>query len=261
MNKVLLAGFAAITAFTGGPAIAADMPAKAVAPAMVRPACAQFGGFYIGAHAGWGYYDYKWSDRDAWSAENSNDLGRGTVVNSDSGFLGGVQGGWNWQRGCTVFGVEADYSWMRIKNSAFETDGDLAADLDSLTIESRLQGLGTIRLRTGVVVDNLLLYLTGGFAVGDFERSFTQTDNNVPISEIFRHDDFRWGWTAGFGTEWAFSPNWSIKSEVLYTRFESDGETFTCTVFCGVPEPKRFDSHDEVWTTKIGINYRWGGRF
>ena len=33
-----------------GAALAADLPAKAPAPAVVRSTCANFGGFYLGAH-------------------------------------------------------------------------------------------------------------------------------------------------------------------------------------------------------------------
>ena len=64
------------------------------------------------------------------------------------------------------------------------------------------------------------------------------------------------GRDAGFGTEWAINQNWSIKSEVLYARFEKDENSFTCTVFCA-NEPKRFEYHDSVWSTKIGLNYRF----
>jgi hypothetical protein len=43
---------------------------------------------------------------------------------------------------------------------------------------------------------------------------------------------------------------------VLYARFEKDEVTFTCTVFCP-NEPKRFEYHDSVWSTKIGLNYQF----
>ena len=63
----------------------------------------------------------------------------------------------------------------------------------------------------------------------------------------------------GVGTEWAMWGNWSLQSEVLYARFEKDETSFTCAVFCGTPESKRFDHHDSVWISKIGLNYRFGG--
>ena len=51
--------------------------------------------------------------------------------------------------------------------------------------------------------------------------------------------------------------NWSLKSEVLYNRFENNGTSFTCTVFCAVAAGKRFDNQDSVWVTRIGVNYRF----
>lgn len=169
-----------------------------------------------------------------------------------------MQGGYNWQMNCTVFGIEADYSWSNLKNTAFETDGDVGADIDSLTIESRLWGLGTIRTRTGVVVDNLLIYVTGGVAFANFKRTYTQVDNTTPASETFQHSENRWGWVVGVGTEWAINQNWSVKGEVLYNQFKSDETTFVCTVFC-TAAPKRFDNEDSVWVGRVGVNYRFGG--
>ena len=68
MKKLLLATSAIVAVVVAVPAGAADLRAPIVkAPVVYKPACAQFGGFYVGAHAGWGYYDHKWHDRDAWS--------------------------------------------------------------------------------------------------------------------------------------------------------------------------------------------------
>jgi outer membrane immunogenic protein len=142
-----------------------------------------------------------------------------------------------------------------------DTDADVGIDTDTLTVESRLKGLGTVRLRTGVVVDNLLLYVTGGVGWGRFDRTYSQIDLNTPGSETFASNKTKWAWVAGFGTEWAAWGNWSIQSEVLYARFERDQVNHTClaVITCGPPgEIKRFEHHDSVWTTKIGLNYRFG---
>ena len=218
MKKLFLATMAFV-AIAAGTAAAADLPVAYKAPPPPRPACANFGGFYVGANAGWGYYDNRWNDRDAWSGDNSDNLQRASVTSSNSGFLGGVQGGYNWQSGCTLFGVEVDYAWGKISNDTLETDGDLGVNLDSLQVQSRLRGMGSLRTRGGIVVDNVLVYVTGGLSFANFSRTYTQTDLNAPATEVFSHSNSRWGWAAGFGTEWAFASNWSLKSEVLYNRF------------------------------------------
>ena len=261
MKKLLLATLS-IGALTAGMANAADLPRKAPTPVVARAACAQFGGFYVGISGGGGYYSSTWNDRDAWSSENSDDLQRSNVRADKWGAIAGGGAGYNWQRNCTVFGVEVDYSWTSLKTSAFETDGDTGINQDSLTITNKIRGLGTARTRAGIVVDDLLLYVTGGLAFANFKRSATMTDLNTPQSETFASSKTRLGWTAGFGTEWAITGNWSLKSEVLYAHFSKDEQTFTCTVFCGAPESKRFDHQDSVWISRVGLNYRWGaGRY
>jgi outer membrane immunogenic protein len=210
-------------------------------------ACALFQGFYIGGHAGAASYDWSWDDRDAW-ANDANSLLPHSVSDTESGFIGGVQGGFNWQRGCTVFGLEADWSWAGLDGTERHTNGGST----SLTVASEVGGFGTVRMRSGVVVDSLLIYATGGFAFAEIDRHWTVDNGSVP--ESFSSDDQRWGWTAGVGTEWAIADRVSLKSEALYLRFED--ETFTRT---SGSDNKRFDHEDAVWVGRVGLNFKLGG--
>ena len=185
-----------------------------------------------------------------------------------SGATAGVQGGYNWQSRCTLFGIEADYNWADIDHDFVRTGpfGNL-----TLTGSVSLQSFGTIRARTGVIVDNLLLYVTGGFAYANTERTVALTFLNDPQSNQgpFTDEKTRWGWTAGFGAEWALSGwgkapvgggNWSIKFETLYARFETGETTHTCVLLCGGdPTQVRFEHDSSAWVTRIGLNYRFGG--
>ena len=79
--KKLLLGAAALIAFAA-PAVAADMPARTYskAPAYTAPAVVyNWTGFYIGGHVG-----------GAFAGDNS-------LQSSDARFLGGVQGGFDYQ--------------------------------------------------------------------------------------------------------------------------------------------------------------------
>jgi outer membrane immunogenic protein len=255
MKKFLLTTTAAVC-LAAGSAGAADLarPVYKAAPAPA-PACAQFGGFYVGGNVGGAYYDHTWSDRDAW-AQNiaDNSFLPNSVQSSKSGFIGGVEGGYNWQTHCTLFGIEADYSWASISNETFSTSfpGNNAS---TLTESSKLRGFGTVRTRAGVIVDNLLIYVTGGLAYANFERSATASDGFL-VTETLASTKTKWGWTFGVGTEWAMWDNWSLKSEVLYARFEKDQETFLSPFFAA---NFRFDHQDSVWVSRIGLNYRFGG--
>jgi outer membrane immunogenic protein len=232
---------------------AADMPVKAMPQ---RVGCANFGGWYVGGNLGWAYYDHKYSDRNG--LRISVDPGLPDSVSSDKdGFNGGLQGGYNWQSGCTIFGVEADWSWSDLTISKLNSDGN-GGSQDTLNVESKMRWFGTARVRSGVIVDNLLLYVTGGLAYANFDRSFTFFQDGPPATGVFSSDKTKIGWTAGVGTEWAWTPNWSVKSEFLYMRFKEDGLTVAGNgTFGAAGQSYRLDSQDSMWVTRAGLNYRF----
>jgi outer membrane immunogenic protein len=261
MKKLILAT-TALVALTAGSAGAADMAVKARPLPPPPPACAQFGGFYLGGNVGYGYYDYRYHDRGNLVQTIDSDLPTSASLN-DNRWNAGVQVGYNWQVNCSVFGFEADWSWTGLKASGDFFDGD-AGTQDSFTLESRVKWFGTARTRTGIVVDNVLLYVTGGLAFARFNRDLTVFEDAPATSATFSSSRTRWGWTAGFGTEWSFAPNWSLKSEVLYMRFQKDDPTFTGTTINGINfgVPGRsyvFNQQEDIWVTRIGVNYRFGG--
>src|ERR1700760_3778968 len=101
--KRLLLGAAACIAFAA-PAFAADMPARTYtkappvynAPALIY----NWTGFYIGGHVG-----------GAFAGDNN-------LLGSNGRFLGGVQGGFDYQFAPNwVGGIEAQYSWMNRNNT------------------------------------------------------------------------------------------------------------------------------------------------
>ena len=262
MKRIVLASIC-VVGFVGS-AIAADLRPAVKAPPIARPACAQFGGWYVGANVGYGYLQHNFQDRDFLAGSIDTGLPRSTQ-DSNSGVNGGVQAGYNYQTGCTLFGVEADWSWSDTNASSFNWDGDGpigAAGVDTSSVSSRMRWFGTVRARSGVIVDNVLIYATGGFAYANFARSYTIFEDAPATTSTFSWNNTRWGWTAGVGTEWAFAPNWSLKSEVLYMRFEKDTATAT-----GLGAPGagiagaayRLESQNEAWISRIGVNYRFGG--
>jgi outer membrane immunogenic protein len=261
MRKFLLASSAIAALMVAAPAGAADMPVKARPLPPPPPPCAQFGGFYVGGNIGWGYYNYDYADKGNLVQTIDDDLPVHARL-SDDRWNGGVQAGYNWQSRCTLWGVEADYSWTKIGRSETFFDGD-GGTQDSITLESKMRSFGTLRARTGVIVDNVLLYVTGGFAYARFNRSLTVNEDDPLTSVTFNANRSRWGWTAGVGSEWQFAPNWSFKSEFLYMRFVRDEQTFTGVTVNGINfgDPGRayqINNQDEAWVTRIGINYRFG---
>jgi outer membrane immunogenic protein len=259
MKKLLLAMSAIVAFAVATPADAADlrMPAKA-APAY-KPACANFGGWFVNGHVGWANYQHSWTDLDAWASSVDEDLPQFTQT-SKSGFAGGVGVGYNWQPSCVLFGVDLDYDWASITASKFHTD-ECPCD-DTVTVSSKLRGFGTLRVRTGLVVESLLLYVTGGLAWGSFDRSWTVTTccNVAVLAETFSYSRTRLGGVVGVGAEWDWGGGWSIRAETLYMKFEPDTQTFSGSIIeCCDPKTKRFESQDVLLATRIGLSYRFGG--
>ena len=235
-------------------AYAADLPVRK-APAMPIAGCAQFGGGYIGVQGGSVTHDTGFTDRDNWADQFSIDIALGHVERSKTGGAIGALAGYNLQRGCTVFGIEADWSWTSAGSKRTYTGNGDPTEL-AINLDDKVRWFGTLRTRTGVVVDNLLLYATGGLALAKTRNSWQAVDEST-LTETFTDSATRWGWTAGVGTEWALSNNLSIKSEALYVRLS---ERSVSGFSPSADRAFNFDHQDSLWVARVGLNYRWGSQ-
>ena len=230
MKKLLLSSVALIA--LGSSALAADMPARQVykAPAYTAPAVIyNWTGFYIGGHVG-----------GAFAGDNS-------LQGSDGRFLGGVQGGFDYQFAPNwVGGIEAQYSWMNRNNTgiAFPAGSVITATNDQL---------GSVTGRFGYTWGPTLLYAKGGYAWRD-NPNIGVTVAGTPVA-FTTNGNQQSGWTVGAGLEYMFAPNWSAKAEYQYYKFGST--TFTS----GPAEIVGTRFRDDEHTVKVGVNYRfgWGG--
>ena len=146
-----------------------------------------------------------------------NASGSGSL-NGAGVFTGGVQAGYNQQIERYVYGIEADFNWLR-QAAAFgglfhyTTNG--VAYL--MNVSRSTDWLATVRPRIGwLMTDNVLVYGTGGFAMTDvhFNQSFTDpaTSEAVSASRVAP------GWTIGAGVEDHLAGNWTIKVEYLFAQ-------------------------------------------
>jgi outer membrane immunogenic protein len=229
--KKLLLGAAATIAFAA-PALAADIPARTYtkAPVYTAPQVVyNWTGFYIGGHLGGGF-----------GSDNSLEA-------SDGRFLGGVQGGFDYQFAPNwVLGVEAQYSWLSNNNNA------LAFPAGTLVTSNNNQ-LGSVAGRFGYTWGPALLYAKGGYAFRNNEAIGVSVGGvSVPFATDANHRD---GYTVGAGLEYLFAPNWSAKAEYQYYNFGNT--TFTAGPASILGARLRDDEH----TVKLGVNYRfgWGG--
>jgi outer membrane immunogenic protein len=61
---------------------------------------------------------------------------------------------------------------------------------------------------------------------------------------------------ADFGAEWAWTPNWSVRTEILYADFPDRERRFLFAPPAGFAN---FTESDSMWITRVGVNYRFGG--
>ncbi len=230
MKKLLLSA-AALIVFAA-PAVAADMPARAYtkAPVYTPPQVIyNWTGFYIGGHLG-----------GAFAGDNS-------LLGSSARFMGGVQGGADYQFANNfVIGAEAQYSWLSSNNSNVTFPG-------ATVVTANNNQLGSVTGRLGYAFGPTLLYAKGGFAWRD-NPNIGVAVAGTPVAFTNTGAQTN-GYTVGAGLEYMFAPNWSAKAEYQYYNFGN-------TTFTGGPAPiigSRF--RDDEHTVKVGVNYRfgWGG--
>jgi len=230
---------------------------------VVGARCASFSGFYIGGNVGAVQYDPKLEDRNGLLSANSPFRQAATFIGSDDAFVGGPQAGYNFQRGCTLFGIEGDWSWTdaRVDSHLFPN----VVGVRDISTAATLHSFGTLRTRSGVIVDNALLYVTGGLAWMDVRHNLhfnAVAPAPVIDNEAFSFSDTPLGWTAGVGFEYALSRNISIKSETLYMttsdevhRIRTNPAVNLCQTAASTCD---FTTNESAWVARMGLNIRFG---
>jgi outer membrane immunogenic protein len=289
MKEYWLAAIA-LPVLVAGPAAAADMVLRGSA-SPVAPL--SWTGCYAGANVGWV------GSRDeitlapsgnylnpAGAAPPPNVAGTGLnsrgpalVTNSYSNRISGIEAGpqvgCNWQTGDFVFGGEADIQWTNLNNRVDANFGPITAANAAFTIAphtehvtSRLDWLSTVRARAGIAVEGVLLYVTGGLAIGGLQSDTAVTFGTFPVLPVFNAANHlgsisttRTGWVAGVGGEYAIDANWSIKAEYLYVDLGSYAYNSPLVAPAGVAAGYSWSTNvrERDQMARIGVNYRWGG--
>lgn len=200
-------------------------------------------GPYLGGHAGWGLADVN-------GVFDSSDPVDDRVDAEDlehHGLLGGLQAGYNWQHSGFLWGIEGDLSLTEI-------DGDSTSDIGGDDrLEYDLNVLASLRLRAGVVLDSLLLHLTGG--VSYVNADFDIIDNQGALDENSGNVDYNaFGGVVGAGAALAMSDNWSIRVDGLYYLFNEEEDTSHVT---DDSDPGDFLAIDNVFVIRGGIDFHF----
>jgi outer membrane immunogenic protein len=247
LSYALLAG-SALSLGMAQIGVAADMPVKA--PYVAPPAIYDWSGFYFGGHIGEGWGHKTWHDTEGFSFDGLVPFGFDPTkgAHNVSGPLGGLQGGYNWQSGRWVVGIDGTYSFSNLKGQdtssstatfAFLTNGGANAVFGNATLAEGLQtkvtGIATIAGKLGYMsdaIDRTLFYVKGGAAYARDKYTLTQqasvnaivTDPGGGLDAAITANASatqtgsasRWGPMFGTGVELALDKGWSAFIEYDY---------------------------------------------
>ena len=221
---------------------------------------------------------------------------------SSTGVLGGVQAGYNWQFGRLVVGLEGDFSGSNQSDKRSYTAQPVPSifpplpnfffvpgSIQGWTSQESIDWLTTWRARVGLAQNDLLLYVTGGGAVGQINTQYTLL-SSPGVSGAPTGTGSQWGlpggiaggsfgktklgWTLGAGVETTalmnvlgLGPNWSAKLEYLYVDLGSvsariaTGLVPVCSVTCAAPATGSTaftaTSHVTDQIVRLGLNYKF----
>jgi outer membrane immunogenic protein len=216
----------------------ATAPAIAAPKRPAPPVLTDWGGWYGGVYLGGGFGSNPWSNPD------DGDLGTTNL----SGIIAGLQGGYNWQNGNYVSGLEVSAGLSTVQGD-FEKFG--------WNFAGKVQGLESVTGRFGLATGtagNTLLFVKGGVALGQYKF----TSDWPEIDTHFETNKTVTGWTLGGGVEYRVAANWSLKAEFDYYNVGSGTVNLTPNTDFTSTYPVHIDNWS-VSSFSAGFNYRFGG--
>ena len=185
-------------------------------------------GFYIGDHAGLA------------TGSTTGDTGFTTTDFDINGSLYGLQAGYNFQHGSTVFGIEGSWSHSTVQGNT--------ACVIFLDCKRDVNWVATVVGRVGMAMNRSLLYSMAGVAWADVNTNVSFLGTTV-LSASETHI----GWVAGFGFEHAFTDR--ISTRIEYAHIDLGSETHNLAPVGGGPTiPDKVDL--KMDTIRLGVNIK-----
>jgi len=232
----------ALTGLTIGFAGTERYSSKEVAP--VVPEC-DWSGFYMGLNIGVAALQADILDKDYWN-------NGATATLEDTNFAGGLQAGYNWQKGSFVFGLEADAEYVNTEKSFVYSDEE--------RYKGKLDFQGSLRARGGVAVDQALIYATAGVALSHGDTQFQEFgEGEVGHQEVARQDEWQAGFVAGVGVEYKFNCRWSARMEALWSHYPESSSNVEPYSTQTPSSPYNFAFQNDIYNVRLGVNYMFGG--
>lgn len=224
-------------------------------------AAGTWGGWYAGINAGYGSLDADTS-RDVtvpggYVAQDIADIEFAGAIDLDSdGFVGGIQVGYNWESGTLVLGLEGDFSFASLDDSASVIQAWTVPYPGTLTTDAAIEQkwLATLRARLGTTLGATLVYATAGVALSnvEFSQGFSETTFPVAFGSISNSETLT-GWTAGVGAELPISEATTLKIEYLHVDLGSIDTAGSVGV--GSTVTGKADVTNDI--VRLGLNFKF----
>jgi outer membrane immunogenic protein len=210
--------------------------AAAWAIAAPQPANAQSSNKWEGPYAGLNIGGM-WSSTSA--AIGMNATGGG-FSGTGSGFLGGVQAGYNWMLGPVLLGPEIDFQGSTLTSNIVG-----GAGASSINAVAKTPWFSTWRVRAGYPVGSVMPYVTAGAVWG----RQTLEGNDSANGGYFNVSNNFWTYAVGGGVEGHLSDQWSAKLEYLYLG--------TPDTPLSAPATTSISERAIGNVVRVGLNYRF----
>jgi outer membrane immunogenic protein len=237
-KSVILAfsvGVGLAASFAGGTAFADGMSQRGTAYTSIPT----FGGFYIGGHVS------ILSGGPTSTLLDDGDPAEKMTSPKFRNLAGGVQGGYNFQSGRYVLGVEVD--WSRPENSnklSAQDSGDPSPDI----VKASLQDLGSVRGRAGVVVgDRVLLFGTAGWGWARSNHTVVDSDGGTFKARLTDS-----GLVWGGGAEFLLDRSLTLGVQYLHYDFDKSRGT---TLGGDSPASAKMADINEL---RLSVNFKFG---
>lgn len=252
--------------FAGALSVSAAASAADLLPPLdVEPFAPNWSGYYAGLFVG-GLFSQ--NDADTIGTTAFQSLPTSIVPSSldldSEALIGGVTLGYNLQAGNVVYGVEGDFGFTDLGETGSFTGDPVLGTRLTTSAQSQIDYFSTIRARAGFALsDNLMIFGTGGLALGQVETSASVVGVDAPAL-AWAGSDESWeaGWTVGGGAEVRVSDPVTLKLDALYYDLGDSSVTASGNdAVRGVAALNGIDYVAETentgFTVRMGINARF----
>jgi outer membrane immunogenic protein len=215
-----------------------------VAPALAQNAPAfEWTGMYVGLQGGWELHH---DDNAQLNSAGQEFLGD---FDFDGALLGGHIG-LDRQLGPLVLGVVGDLEWADGSGTGGAGDPGFGKDA-----RAAANWQGSARARIGAAFGNVMLYGTGGLAVGHYDFDYSCCFQNSP-PRFGLGDEFNetlLGYTVGGGVAVGAFSSWVAWTDYRFTEYET--ATGSADFCCGGTHQHDMTSH----AVRFGLSRKFGG--